>query len=309
MIKMALRICIYLILLLPAAGAKSIIIIDIQENGNAFWSIEQRLPLAGETEINDWEGFIQKIQDSAQYRDDLLNFSYRIKYFLGSAEKDTNRSMNAINFNISYDIAKTLSGDFGIIRYSYEWQNFSRIDAGKIIIGDTFSEGMLLSADTVLIIEIPEGYEVLSTSPEFDKRDGNRLIWDGTMYRSFNNGEPEVVLSRNSGQGTWLAIIVLTGLFVTSSVLFWKKRNDSHIYVKNVFLTPQPSQEPEDLQYGEMIEHILVKSGGQAFQSDIVKETRLSKSKISIVISEMKDKGRIIKIRKGKENLIRLVNK
>ncbi|MCX9014694.1 MAG: hypothetical protein OIN89_07865 [Candidatus Methanoperedens sp.] len=306
---MALRICVFLILLLPAAGAKSIIIIDIQENGNALWSIEQRLPFTGGTEINDWEKFIQKVQDSAQYRDDLLNFSYRIKYFLGSAEKDTNRSMNAINFNISYDIAKTLSGDFGIIRYSYEWQNFSRIDAGKIIIGDTFSEGMLLSADTVLIIKIPEGYEVLSTSPGFDKRDGNRLIWDGTMYRSFSKGEPEVVLSRNSLSGTLLAIIVLTGLFVASSMFFWKKGYLSHIDVKNVFLTPNPSMEIEDLQYEEMIEHILIKSGGQAFQSDIVKETMLSKSKISIVISEMKHKGRIIKIRKGKENLIRLVNK
>lgn len=309
MIKMALRICVILILLLPAAGAKSIIIIDIQENGNALWSIEQRLPLTGETEINDWVGFILKVQDSAQYRDDLLNFSYRIKYFLGSAEKDTNRSMNALNFNISYDLAKTLSGDFGIIRYSYEWQNFSRIEEGKIIIGDTFSEGMLLSADTVLIVIIPEGYEVLSTSPGFDKRDGNRLIWDGTLYRSFNNGEPEVVLSRNSMQGTWLAIIVLIGLFVTSSVLFWKKGYSSHNDAKNVILTQEPYLEINDLQYEEMIEHILIKSGGQAFQSEIVKESMLSKSKISIVISEMKEKGRIIKIRKGKENLIRLVNK
>jgi uridylate kinase len=92
-------------------------------------------------------------------------------------------------------------------------------------------------------------------------------------------------------------------------MFFWKKGYLSHIDVKNVFLTPNPSMEIEDLQYEEMIEHILIKSGGQAFQSDIVKETMLSKSKISIVISEMKHKGRIIKIRRGKENLIRLVNK
>src|SRR4030067_2344490 len=56
----------------------------------------------------------------------------------------------------------------------------------------------------------------------------------------------------------------------------------------------------------DMIERYLKKSGGQAYQSDIVNESGLSKSKISIVLSKMKDEGRIIKIRKGKENVIRL---
>jgi len=59
----------------------------------------------------------------------------------------------------------------------------------------------------------------------------------------------------------------------------------------------------------DMIERYLNKCGGQAYQSDIVNESGLSKSKISIVLSRMKDEGRIIKIRKGKENVIRLTKK
>ncbi len=55
----------------------------------------------------------------------------------------------------------------------------------------------------------------------------------------------------------------------------------------------------------EMIEQHLIKRGGQAFQSEIVKESGLSKSKISILLAKMKDEGRIIKIRKGKDTIIR----
>ena len=58
-----------------------------------------------------------------------------------------------------------------------------------------------------------------------------------------------------------------------------------------------------------MIENLLHKSGGQAYQSDIVKESGFSKSKISIVLAKMKEDGRIIKIKKGKENIIRLIKK
>ena len=62
----------------------------------------------------------------------------------------------------------------------------------------------------------------------------------------------------------------------------------------------------EDMDDEEMIRQFLLRKGGQAYQSDIVEHSRLSKSKISMVLSKMKGDGKIIKIRKGKENLIRL---
>jgi hypothetical protein len=48
------------------------------------------------------------------------------------------------------------------------------LENGKIFIGDSFSEGMVLSQDNVLVIVIPSGYDVESASPVFDKRDGAR---------------------------------------------------------------------------------------------------------------------------------------
>ena len=73
---------------------------------------------------------------------------------------------------------------------------------------------------------------------------------------------------------------------------------------------PQLSDMPiEFLGDEEMIEQYITKRGGQAYQSDIVKDSGLSKSKISIVLAKMKDDGKILKIRKGKENIIRLAAK
>ena len=72
-------------------------------------------------------------------------------------------------------------------------------------------------------------------------------------------------------------------------------------------LTDLPPINEEILGDEEMIQRYLIKFGGQAYQTDIVKESGLSKSKISIVLAKMKDEGQIIKIRKGKENIIRLV--
>lgn len=301
---------IFLILWVYAASAQSIITIEVQENGNAFWNIEKRLPLTSQAAIDDWKEFIQKGQDPEQYRNDTSDFRDRIEWFLLSAEKYSNRSMRAVNFNISYDTTKTLSGDFGIIRYSFEWKKFSRVDSEKIFIGDIFSEGMLLSSDNVLIIKIPDGYDVISTSPNFDKRDGNRLIWDGTLYRSFGKGEPALVLSRPANStGIWLMLGILAALTVGSSMIFLRKRWAVSSETESKDITPLPALTEEDLQYEELIERILIKSGGQAYQSDIVKEIGFSKSKISQVLAKMKEDGRILKIKKGKENLIRLVRK
>ena len=303
---------IFLLLWLQSAGAQSIITIEVYENGNALWNIEKRLPLADQVAIDNWNDFIQKGQDTGQYRNDTIEFSSRIEWFMHSAQNFTNRSMWAENFNISYGTTKTLSGDFGVVRYTFEWKKFSKVASKKIYIGDVFSEGMFLTGDNVLIIKIPDGYEVISTSPNYDKRDGNRLIWDGTLYRSFSMGEPSVMLSPiPAGDGTWLTAGVLAVLMGSSSMFLLRKKRTAKPALESIeYFTPLPPVTEEELHYEDMIDRVLITSGGQAYQSDIVKELGVSKSKISIVLARMKEDGRILKIRKGKENLIRhIVNK
>ncbi|HTX44150.1 MAG TPA: hypothetical protein VMC61_05425, partial [Methanocella sp.] len=67
-----------------------------------------------------------------------------------------------------------------------------------------------------------------------------------------------------------------------------------------------PLDEGRYMSDEERIVKYLEEAGGQMFQSDLVKRTDFSKSKLSMVLSDLKDKGTILKIKKGKENLIRL---
>jgi len=293
----------FLILVTQAAGAQSVITVEVHENGNALWTMEKRLPLPNQTDIEDWEEFIKA--DQTEYQQDIENFRKSIEGFLVSAMEFSGRPMKLENVKISYDTAKSPSGAYGIIRYNFEWVNFSRKEKDKILIGDAFSEGMVLSQENVLVLKIPDGFDVDSAFPNFDKRDGNRLIWDGTLYRSFGKGEPAVALSR-SGISPWYLILIL--LVVASCALFvffkkTRKHDTQHdqVSLENIAI--------EDMKYEEKIKRFLLKSGGEASQSDIIKEIGLSKSRVSTILSQMKEKGQIIKIKNGSGNLIRIVKK
>jgi hypothetical protein len=301
-----LFLCLFL--LTNTATAQSVITIDILEDGNAVWIMEEYLPLANQNEIDEWEEFIQSKESTEQYQYDIEEFKGRIEGFIYSAEVTTNRSMDAENCNVSYHTVNTISGAFGIVRFSFEWTNFSIIDSDKILIGDVFSDWMILSTDNVLTIKIPDGYKVASVSPDYDRREENGLIWEGTVSRSFNKGEPALILNHKSaGSGIWIVLMVV--LIAVSSMVLWNRRKTLVSSTKSYKASIFNSAPPEILDDEEMIKQILVKAGGQEYQSEIVSKSGLSKSRISILIKKMNEEGKVIKIKKGKGNVIRLVNK
>jgi uncharacterized membrane protein len=384
--KLAILI-VFLLLSATIAQAQYIIKIDVNESGNAVWTVEKRLPFT-KSEIKEWEGIIASSQNMTR-TSYVAELNDMINQFNNSALNFSNRSMEIERFNssnISYSTEKTPSDSFGIIRYSFLWKNFSIMESGKIYIGDAFSDGKILSSENALIINIPEGYQVINSTPSYDRQDGSRIIWEGKLYRNFSIGEPSLILSpinatnvtvRNETEEkiipdkiSWPLMLVfatIAGLIAGILLMFVKRRRSK----SNAGFFNDLIQAPKDLQellqvpafmrflnkkfgakyvqelkkiaeehrlktntpdgssnedteddsapiepitddfigYEEKIEQFLSKTGGQAFQSDIVKEIGLSKSKISNLLADMKEKGRIVKIKRGKENIIRLVIK
>lgn len=359
--------CLFLLFGTNIATAESIITVNVNESTDALWTMEKYIHFTKESDSSEW---IQMDPNLSRYRN-IPEYEDIIKSFQNSSVNFSNRSMEVENFTISYDTKKTISERLGIIRYSFIWKNFSYNDSGKIYIGDAFPGGVLfLSPDNQLIIRIPEGYNVTNVTPVFDKKNGNLLIWDGTLYSNFSNGEPFVELSpRNttnvasggiSRLAKWpileIVLIFISIMAVLAFVRLWKKKRSGDVSttdmvtqvpremlheiseipgawtkivqsvqkefgeesieelekaareqrLKNLGM-PLSELSHEDLEDEEMIKQFLLRSGGQAYQTDIVEHSGLSKSKISMVLSKMKDDGIIIKIRKGKENLIRLV--
>lgn len=365
--------CLFLMLGANLAAAESIITVNVNESTDALWTMEKYIHFTKESDFSEW---IKMDQNFSRYRN-IPEYEEIILSFQNSSVNFSNRSMEVENFTISYDTKKTISERLGIIRYSFVWKNFTYNNSGKIYVGDAFPGGVLfLSTDNQLIIRIPEGYNVTNVTPVFDKKNGNLLIWDGTLYSNFSNGEPFVELTpinRTNMAGTgnsyasriakWpileIALIFIFIMVVVAFVRLWKKKRSGDVSttdmvtqvpremlheiseipgawtkivqsvqrefgeesieelekaareqrLKNIGLNGIPLSElsHEDMEDEEMIKQFILKSGGQAYQTDIVEHSGLSKSKISMVLSKMKDDGMIIKIRKGKENLIRLV--
>ncbi len=360
---------IIIILMVQIAGAqpeitneKSIFKISVFENGSALWSEEKYYPLPSLSAISEWNLSLKDQENNSRG----IEIYERINMSLLSAINYSGRPMSIRNFSISYDLEDTSPDAYGVIRLSFEWVNFSRINDSNIIIGDAFSNTIVPSVNNVLIIKTPHGFEAVNASPGIDRRDDkeNMLIWDGTIYRSFKIGEPSLVLSRKlTSDDSYPAGIAIISILVGGSILFlfvrWyisKKKSDTLKSAISEQSIGEAASKPGDLDVDhgldnkldqeqvategeeevnldedeavrsdassdlppitedilgdeDMIERYLIKCGGQAYQSDIVNESGLSKSKISIVLSKMKDEGRIIKIRKGKENVIRMAKK
>lgn len=377
-----MKLAIFCLLLIfganVAAAQQSIIQVDVNKSGDATWIMEKFIPLS-KSDITEWENAVKTGQNMSKYRN-IPEYEHIIKSFQDHALNFSNRSMEVEDYNISYDTRKTLSEGFGIIRYTFNWKNFSYNDSENIYIGDAFPGGVLvLSPDNPLIIRIPDGYNVTNVTPGYNNKNENFLIWDGTLYSNFSDGEPFIILTPKNttnvtgagsqGQNGYLSknrtiliivIILLSVMVLVAFIRLWKKKRDGKVSaanmvsqvpkemlnelseipevwtkivqsiqnefgnesieelekaareqkLKNIGIDPGiPLSElaKENLADEEMISQFLLRSGGQAYQSDIVEHSGLSKSKISMVLSKMKDDGLIIKIRKGKENLIRLV--
>ena len=68
----------------------------------------------------------------------------------------------------------------------------------------------------------------------------------------------------------------------------------------------EPEEDVSLLSDEERVERLLTENGGRMRQADIVSETGWSDAKVSQLLSEMADGGRVEKLRLGRENLISL---
>ena len=132
-------------------------------------------------------------------------------------------------------------------------------------------------------------------------RDG--LIW--YEIRSFGAGEPHLVFEKSG----FLPLTILLG----SGNIFFLILGAAVIISKKRFHTPDEPEETTSLLPGsdlislkERIIPLLKTSGREQFQSEIVKNLGLPKPTVSASLNDLHQRGIIQKIKKGRENLIRL---
>jgi len=270
--------------------------IDIHEDGSALWHVEYRTMLVTEEDKTSFDAYSQNLQTVW-----IPQFEDLMKRSAAQATIATSRPMEATDFSADAAVQTSPTGSYGVVFYSFIWKGFAK--PGSVInIGDAFVGGLYLEKDNTLIVRYPDGYTMTTAEPAPDQvRDG--LIWYG--QRSFGAGEPRIVLEKESvpymglafGLGIIIVVIVGLGIFL----MRYRRKTGSEPEEPSVSLS-----ESEIKTLEERIVQLLASRGGELYQSEITKMTGLPKSTVSAALNALHERGVVLKVKKGRENLIRL---
>jgi len=273
--------------------------IAITEDGTANWHVEYRTLLASDEDTRAFDAYTKNISYSY-----LPGFQDLMQRSAAQAAAATSRPMEITGFTGDTVIQTTPTGRYGIVYYSFSWKNFAKTGSG-LAIGDAFAGGMYLAKDNTLVIRYPSEYTVSVAEPAPDQmRDG--LVWYG--QRSFGAGEPRLVFEKSGFP--WLPVLLAGVVCVIILAVLYRvlsKRRSSHPADIEADDPPVTLSETELFSLEERIIQLLKTSGGEQYQSEIVKNLGLPKSTVSATLNDLHKRGIIQKIKKGRENLIRLV--
>jgi uncharacterized membrane protein len=258
--------------------------------------VEYRTPLASDEDVEMFDAYAHNM--SSTY---LPQFQDLMKRSASEAAAATSRPMETGDFSGDAVIQTSPTGRYGVVFYSFSWKNFAKTGS-NLAIGDALAGGLYLAKENTLIVRYPVGYTVSVAEPAPDQvRDG--LIWYG--LRSFGAGEPHLVFEKSGFPllsflvGSGIVFFVILG----AVVLISKKRS---------LETDDPDEmtvtlpEPDLISLEEKIIQMLKTTGGEQYQFEIVKNLGLPKSTVSATLNDLHQRGIIQKIKKGRENLIRL---
>ena len=316
-----------LILFIPTAGAEISYTFDIDTQGSAWYIIEYRTLLDSQDRINEFDEFKLVVEGNSTHK---AEFEARMRDIVTQAGIATSRPMAASDFDVSATTQNTATGNYGIVRYSFMWGNFAEVSGSSVVIGDVFFGGQYISTGDTFIIKVPDGYKVSEVTPTPDSERKSELIWSGP--RNFNSGEPAVVIKKSSSLFIFVVLVLL--VLGAGVILNYRKkaggqepapRVRSHM-VEDMELESKSELKPEPDDSGlpepvkppvstvtrfesddEIIISMLRQHGDAMMQTEIVKQSGFSKSKTSALLTNMAENRQIERVKKGRENLIRLI--
>lgn len=282
----------------PAPEYTTTITITVLDDGSATWRLEYRTLLGSDADITSFEAYTRDL--SSVYLPEVQDLMQRSA---AQASVGASRKMTVSNVNSNAVIQLSPTGKYGVVVYTFTWDGFAKETGTGLAIGDAFAGGLYLARDSSLTLRFPEGYIPAGIEPAPDQqRDG--ITWYG--QRSFAPGEPRVVLEKTGSPLPLIPVaagVVALLLIITGFVLFRKRAGIVDYEPKE----PAPSLSADEVKSVEdRIVRLLSANGGEQFQSDIVRLLDLPRSTVSASLHGLHQKGIIIKVRKGRENLIRL---
>ncbi len=270
--------------------------IDVESDGSATWTITQVAEL--NASLDSWDAF-----------------QNRVAVLVETAENITAREMIAEVESMAF----TPSGSYVVVEYRFRWENFSKIEVSKIIVGDVFQVEdffLQLYGDGEIQMIYPPEYTVETVSPlPYERDDSHQILgWLGT--NDFTNGLPSIVFRQTSVNPGFLEFLqqnaVLTVSLIVAasgssigSYLFFRRKKKIKETIEIPKLPGLLTVESDE----EKIVKILRSSGGSLFQSAIVDECKFSKAKTSQLLALLESKGVVNRHKRGRDKIVNLVEK
>lgn len=294
----------------PADEPAVWLVIDIDADGDAHWSIEYRFSVETDEELAAFEELAGAVAAGGQ---DLPVTAERMDAYRAEAEANTDRDMAIRDARWVDDI----EGDVGVLALEFTWVGFAGHTGGSLEVGSAFrsTDGTWLrTLDDGMRLTIigPTDAPPHSDAPTGATVDGSAVTWNGP--HTFESGEIDIRFDApDDGTGvssSLLAVAALAVLLIIVGAAVGYKRgafNRSSASEEAVSTPETPVAIDEELLSDpERVERLLHDNGGRMKQAAIVEETGWSSAKVSQLLSEMADAGRVEKLRIGQENLIAL---
>ena len=134
----------------------------------------------------------------------------------------------------------------------------------------------------------------------------DEMIWYG--LRSFDVGEPRIILSKPSFPWITVIIVVIIVLSIAGGIFLVKRKKEDEVRTGPEI--PETNIEIPEIEMMDVEDRILMllkENRGAIYQSEIGRKLDLPKSTVSAALNELQEKNFIQKIKKGRENLIRMI--
>ncbi|MFP4591581.1 MAG: helix-turn-helix transcriptional regulator [Halobacteriales archaeon] len=299
----------------PDDGPATWIVVEVDAAGDAHWSIESRFDVSTADRRAAFEDVVARAEAGEGPYEVATFEAYRDR-----AAAVVNRSMSIEDASWEHHV----EDDVGVLSFTFTWTDFAHTGDGRLEVGDAFQSPSgtwfeSLGPDTWLTIAGPEDAAVATSPPGREVVDG-AVTWEGPT--TFDPGDLTVAY-RLAGTGNEIdaptAVALAVVLVGFAGVLWWMYRREQAGGGHPTASSPEAAPPDEDdapvdrideelLSDPERVERLLEDHGGRMKQADIVEATDWSTAKVSQLLSEMAEEGRVEKLRLGQENLISLPN-
>lgn len=243
----------------------------------------------------------------------LADLENRLMPLVVAAENETQRGMAVEMVSYKYD----RSGSYVVAEYVFFWENFSKIENTRIVVGDAFQVEdffLQLYGEGEVYMTYPSEYIVENVLPTPHERDDSlqTLRWLGT--RDFAHGQPMVILTRKSSTSGFFEILAQNAvpiggsvaLVAGSSVGFYifRRRKKKKMRIGKIPEFPEFLGVESD---EEKAVKLLKSSGGSLYQSVITEKCRFSKAKTSQLLAILENKGIVRRYKKGRVKIVVLI--